>query len=174
MKYIYSNNDFIINNTFLKLLKNSFIIRGYYLIYKLDYDIMLYGYIYVLAAIDLFLGYVMYNECHLVDLEIYFLNCLKIIICLYDDICDLDFSFRYISRMTGYNDINFLIKVQKDIMEFYDYNFNVIPTIIDYMDGFSYKKCISIGYYIEGKLCSSRFLLLSPERKIKKILKKID
>ena len=96
MKWIFHFDSLKVKTKISKEQVKKYIDDGIHLLYLIDAGFFIYGYIYSLCAIDLFLNYISYNLCFLDNLEAYYLNCLKIIISLYeDDYADL-FTFNQI------------------------------------------------------------------------------
>jgi hypothetical protein len=174
MKWIFHFDSLEVKTKISKDKVKKYIDDGINILYEIDNSFLIYGYIYSLCAIDLFLNYISYNLCFLEELEAYYLNCLKIIIALYEDDYDDILSFSF---MINYKKLELsveeMIDIQKDIMKFYDYNFN-LDNIINQMNNMTKKECLLIGRYIEYKIYTRKFLNLSPDEKIKKILKKIN
>lgn len=174
MKWIFHFDSLEVKTKITKAKIKKYIDNGLYILYSIDSGFLIYGYIYSLCAVDLFLNYISYNLCFFDELEGYYLNCLKIIISLYEDEYDDLLTFNIIQHyMKSEIMMSDLIDMQKHIMKFYEYNFNR-NNIINDMCYMNKKECLLVGRYIEYKIYTRKFLNLSPEEKIKKILKKIN
>jgi len=175
MKLIFQKKIIYPNNV-LDSLIDLYIDRSYVLLFNLDNRLILYAYVYIYVAIELFLEYIMHNEYNFKYLEIYFLNCLKIVISLYDDICDDDFSFEYIIYNTNYeyNHINVFNNIQKKILEYYDYNFNMTNIIRNYIEELSEKECKNISTYIRKNIFKKKFYDFNSRNRMKKIINSIS
>jgi hypothetical protein len=174
MKWIFHFDSLETKTKITKELLRLYINRGNYMLYSINGSFLIYNYIYSLYAVDLFLNYISYNECELYELEGYYYNFLKIVIALYEDLYEDEFNFSYIIyHMINKLSLSEMIDIQKEVMTFYDYNFNMV-NIIDAIDGYNRKECLLAGRYIESKIFTRKFLNLSPEEKVNKILKKIN
>lgn len=173
MKWIFHFDSSEIKTKISKEVLRNYINRGNYMLYSISGNFIVYSYIYSLVAIDLFLNYIAYVECNTNELEGYYYNFLKIVISLYEDIYDNDFNFTYIKYyMIKKMEVYEMISIQREVMKFYDYNFNM-KNIISEISGMNKRECLLVGRYIEDKIYTRKFLNLAPEEKIKKILKKM-
>lgn len=154
----------------IDLLIDLYIDRALYMLTQLDINLGSSGYIYIIVALDIYLGYIFTIETPL--LEAYFLSCLKIVVSLYDDIIDGDFSLEYISEKININ-VNILVEIQRGILKFYEYDFfgyNLIRSYIEIIDN---TKCKLIAEYIKENIYNEEFLIMDTGSKIETISKYI-
>jgi hypothetical protein len=169
---LFFHKKILYPNNILDLIIDLYIDRSYVLLFNLDNHLILYAYVYIYVAIELFLEYIINNDYDYKYLEIYFLNCLKIVISLYDDICENDFSFEYIiyNNNYKYDDIIIFNNIQREVLQYYDYNFNMTNIIRNYMEEISEKKCKIISTYIRKQIFKKKFYEITKEIRIKKII----
>jgi hypothetical protein len=167
MKWIFHFDSLEIKTVISKEIIKKLINEGIYILYFLGKITLYHSNIYTLCAIDLFLNYISYNYINYDEYKGYYFNCIKIILLLYED--DDLLLFSLIEKKIS---VDKMIMIQKEILVFYDYNFNM-KNIIFYMSEMDKKECLFIGKYISNKIKNYNFLILSPEEKINKILSKL-
>jgi len=173
MKLLFHNKNIEEREYILNLLIEQYIDFTVKLLVDLDSSLELYCYIYIFMAIDMFLEYISNNDYNKYYIEGYFLNCLKLIILLHDDDIDVEFTFEYICEKI-YVNRKIMLEIQKEILEYYEYDFFSNDFIRKYIGCVDIKKCKKVAKYIKKKIYTSDFLLLEKEKKVQKIIRHVE